>query len=444
MIIESVRTEGLGDSTYILAHDGLGLIVDPQRDIDRFTSIVETLGIEIRWVFETHLHNDYVSGARDISNALDAELVLPAGAAPAYRHRPAFHREELVANGLSIRPLHTPGHTPEHVSYLVIIDGHEEALFSGGSLLVGSSGRSDLLGIERAETLARLQYQSVNRLAQLPDQVGLYPTHGAGSFCTASSAARETSTIGDEKRSNPVLQHADAESFVVAQLSGLVPFPAYYRYMGPTNLEGRPAPDLTPPPVLSRDRFDELDSSVTVVDARPKAAFAAGHIPGSLGMELRDDFGVWVGWVTEFNSPLLLVVDPGQSIDEAQRQLARIGYDRIVGVVIDLPAWDIELSSFPVHDVDSFTARMAEQVPVLDVRAPNEWDSGVIAGSHLRYVPDLAGTGAVLQGIDPDRPLLIGCETGYRASLAASLLQREGYEPEVLSGAGIPDVLNAI
>lgn len=442
MKIETVRTEGLGDSTYILAHGGLGLIVDPQRDIDRFTSVVEALGIEVRWVFETHLHNDYVSGARDIASALDAELVLPAGAAPVYRHRPAFHGEELTANGISIRPLHTPGHTPEHVSYLVIIDGREEAVFSGGSLLVGSSGRSDLLGTDRAETLARLQYQSVNRLADLPDPVGLYPTHGAGSFCTASKAARETSTIGDEKRSNPVLQHSDADSFVAAQLSGLVPYPAYYRFMGPTNLEGRPEPDLTPPRAVSRDRFEELDASVTVIDARPKAAFAAGHIPGSLGMELRNDFGIWVGWVTEFNSPLLLVLDPDQSADEAQRQLARIGYDRIVGVVTDLPTWDIELSSFPIHDITTFTARMGEDVPVLDVRAPNEWDSGVIEGSHRMYAPDLAE--AVPPGIERDCPVLVGCETGYRASLAASLLQRRGYQPEVLIGAGIPDVLDTL
>ncbi len=439
MKIETVRTEGLGDSTYILAHDGLGLIVDPQRDIDRFTSIVETLGVEVRWVFETHLHNDYVSGAREIASALDAELVIPAGAAPVYRHRPAFHGEELSANGISIRPLHTPGHTPEHVSYVVVIDGVEEAVFSGGSLLVGSSGRSDLLGMDRSETLARLQYQSVNRLAELPDAVGLYPTHGAGSFCTASRAARETSTIGDEKRSNPVLQHTDADSFVTAQHSGLVPYPSYYRFMGPTNLAGTPPPDLTPPPVFSSQRFDELDPAVTVIDARPKAAFAAGHIPGSLGMELRDDFGVWVGWVTEFNSPLLLVLDHDQSVDEARRQLARIGYDRVVGVVNDLHSWDLELSSFPVHTVGSFTTRMAEGVPVLDVRAPNEWESGVIEGSHRKYAPDLAV--AVPPEVDRDTPVLIGCETGYRASLAASLLQRHGYQPEVLIGAGIPDIL---
>ena len=439
MKIETVRTEGLGNSTYVLAYDGIGLIVDPQRDIDRFTSIVEGLDIEVRWVFETHLHNDYVSGAREIAKALHAELVIPAGAAPVYRHRPAFHGEELTANGISIRPLHTPGHTPEHVSYLVIIDGIEEAVFSGGSLLVGSSGRSDLLGIERAETLARLQYQSVNRLADLPDPVGLYPTHGAGSFCTASKAATETSTIGEEKRSNPVLQHDDADSFVDAQLSGLVPYPSYYRFMGPSNLEGRPAPDLTPPPVVSRDRFNELDSSVTIVDARPKAAFAAGHIPGSLAIELRNDFGVWVGWVTEFNSPLLLVLDPDQSVDEAQRQLARIGYDRIVGVITDLPAWDIKLSTFPVHDVRSFTARMAEKVPVLDVRAPNEWESGVIEGSHRRYTPDLAKAPPTI--LDPAAPVLVACETGYRAFLAASLLERQGYHPEVLIGAGIPEVL---
>ncbi|MEX1037305.1 MAG: MBL fold metallo-hydrolase [Acidimicrobiia bacterium] len=439
MQIETVRTEGLGDSTYVLAHNGRGIIVDPQRDIDRFTSVVDNLRVEVRWVFETHLHNDYVSGAKDVARALGAELVLPAGAAPSYRHRPAFHREELTANELSIRPLHTPGHTPEHVSYVVIIEGQEVAVFSGGSLLVGSSGRSDLLGMERADSLARLQYRSIKRLADLPDHVGLYPTHGAGSFCTASQAATETSTIGNEKRTNPGLQHTDVDSFVADQLSGLVPYPSYYRFMGPTNLKGLDPVSLTPPPVIDREGFDEIDPEVTIVDARPTADFASGHIPGSLSMELRKDFGVWVGWVTPFNSRLLLVLNPDQSVEEAQRQLARIGYDRIVGVATDLDDWDIDLSSYPIHDVASFTTRMGGGVHVLDVRAPNEWESGTVDDSIRIYAPDLAT--APPPDLDPSQPVLVACETGYRASLAASLLQRQGYHPEVLIGAGIPEVL---
>jgi len=440
--IETVRTEGLGDSTYILAHGGLGIIVDPQRDIDRFTTVVERLGIEIRWICETHLHNDYVSGAGALADLLHAELVLPAGAAPSYRHRPAFHGEFLTANGLSILPLHTPGHTPEHMSYVVVIEGAEKAVFSGGSLLVGSSGRSDLLGTERADTLARLQYQSINRLAELPDSTGLYPTHGAGSFCTASRAASETSTIGDEKRSNPGLQHDNVDSFVVEHLSDLLPYPSYYRYMGPANLQGLPPAALTPPPALDKDGFDEIDRDVVVIDGRPKADFAVGHIPGSLGLELRDDFGVWVGWVTPFNARIALVLNPDQSVQEAQRQLARIGYDRIIGLVTDLDDWDAELSSYPIHDVDSFIERMDDGVQVLDVRAPDEWESGVIAGSSQIYAPHLA-TGLPAD-LDKSKPVLIGCETGYRASLAASILQREGYLPEVLVGAGLPEVIAAI
>ena len=232
MNIRAIRTEGLGDSTYVLVHDGAAIVVDPQRDVDRFESILNETGAELRFVLETHLHNDYVSGGRDLAQRLGGELVLPSGAAPVFRHRPAFHHEDLNGGPVAIRPIHTPGHTPEHMSYLVVLDGKPTGVFSGGSLLVGSAGRTDLLGEDRADTLARLQYISVNRLAALPDEVGLYPTHGGGSFCTTSAAGKHTSSIGDEKKANPVLAHPDEDSFVNAQLTGLVPYPSYYRYMG--------------------------------------------------------------------------------------------------------------------------------------------------------------------------------------------------------------------
>src|SRR5687768_8944044 len=214
MEIRSIRTPGLGDATYLLSHRGLGVVVDPQRDIDRFLAAAGELEVRVRYVLETHVHNDYVSGGRELAQETGSELVLPAGSGVAFAFTPAFHQEELGGEaGLTIRPIHTPGHTPEHVSYLVLIDGKPAALFSGGSLLVGSAGRPDLLGRPRARQLAVLQYGSVSRLARLPDEVGLFPTHGEGSFCTASGAGRSTSTIGEEKRSNPVLAYPDAEAF---------------------------------------------------------------------------------------------------------------------------------------------------------------------------------------------------------------------------------------
>ena len=220
MQIHNVRTPGLGDNTYVLVHEGIGVVVDPQRDFDRFESILNETGAGLRFVLETHLHNDYISGGRDLARSAGGELVVPAGAAPVFRHRPAFHHEYLDGGPLVIRPIHTPGHTPEHTSYLVVIDEEPVALFSGGSLLVGSAGRPDLLGFDRADSLARLQYRSVNRLAELPESVGLYPTHGAGSFCTSSGAGALTSTIGQEKKTNPVLTYPDEDSFVAGQLSG--------------------------------------------------------------------------------------------------------------------------------------------------------------------------------------------------------------------------------
>ncbi|MGH3650201.1 MAG: MBL fold metallo-hydrolase, partial [Acidimicrobiia bacterium] len=236
MRIETIRTEGLGDSTHVLVRDGVGVVVDPQRDIDRFEVVLARIGADLRLVIETHLHNDYVSGGRDLARKTGAELVMPAGAAPVFGHRPAFHHEDIDLGSFAIRPIHTPGHTPEHASYLVIVEGKERAVFSGGSLLVGSAGRTDLLGDDRAETLARLQYGSVNRLADLPETVELYPTHGAGSFCTTTAAGNLTSTIGVERKTNRVLSYESEDAFVKGQLTGLVPYPSYYRHIGPLNL----------------------------------------------------------------------------------------------------------------------------------------------------------------------------------------------------------------
>jgi glyoxylase-like metal-dependent hydrolase (beta-lactamase superfamily II)/rhodanese-related sulfurtransferase len=438
--IRAIRTEGLGDTTYIVAHGGVGVVIDPQRDVDRFLPAIDELGVELRWVLETHLHNDYISGARDLARALQAELVLPAGAAPVYRHTAAFHNEELSHNGLTIRPIHTPGHTPEHMSYLLVIDEASSAVFSGGSLLVGSAGRSDLLGIERSDTLARLQYQSVNRLGQLPDDTGLYPTHGAGSFCTATVASSAHSTIGVETRANPVFSHPDEDTFVAAHLSGLAPYPSYYQHMGPANVQGLPAPDLTAPPNLTEVEFGAL-GDVVVVDARPKRDFADGHIPGSLGIELRSDFGVWVGWIAPFNSHLVLVLNRKQDVGEAQRQLARIGFDRIEGVVRDVNDWAMELAGHQVVDAGMARSLFADGTQLLDVRAPSEWTNSASAGITNCYVPDLVDF--VPASLDPTRPVLIACETGYRASIAASLVATRGYEPIVLVDAGVPELLTS-
>lgn len=428
--VETIRTEGLGDSTYILIHEDLALVVDPQRDTDRFEAVLNETGATLRLVLETHLHNDYVSGGKNLADSFDAELVMPAGAAPVFRHRPAFHREDIELGTLVIRPLHTPGHTPEHMSYLVIVDDHEIAVFSGGSLLVGSAGRSDLLGNDRAETLARLQYGSVNRLAKLPDSVDLYPTHGAGSFCTTSGAGKTSSTIGEEKKTSPVLSYEDEDSFVKGELSGLLAYPSYYRYMGPLNVVG------VEPPDLAIDVVTDVPTGTTVVDARPRDDFARAHLPGALAIELGESFGVWTGWLTEFNSPLTLVLNQNQDINEALRQLARIGYDDVRGVLRPSEGF---LESFRTVDTSEFARAVSQGAQVLDVRAPHEWETGAIEGSVLSYLPDLAR--AIPDQLDRSRPVWVLCATGYRSTTAASILQANGFEPVLLSRDGATQVL---
>ncbi|MEV4471290.1 MBL fold metallo-hydrolase [Nonomuraea sp. NPDC049504] len=438
MEIITFRTPGLGDQSYLLVHEGKGVLVDPQRDIGRFLDAVTERDLELRLVLETHLHNDYVSGAQQAASRTGAELVLPAAAAAAYPYTPAFHLEDLAAGGgLSIRPLHTPGHTPEHTSYLVLIDGEPVAVFSGGSLLVASAGRADLLGPERAPTLARLQHGSLHRLAALPRDVGLYPTHGEGSFCTTTGAGRHTSTIGAEQDGNPLLALPTAAALADELLADPMPIPAFYAYIGPANTLGvppAPGPDL--PEITVADLTDE----VHVLDIRPRAAQAAGFLPGSTGIELADDFGSWAGWLLPYGEPIALVAEPGQDVAEARTQLTRIGLDDVRGVIGDLGT--AATARFQLAELPTFLNRLPG-AQILDVRMPSEHRAAPLPGAIERFLPDLITDGIPAE-LDPDRPVLVACGSGRRAAIAATILTRHGYEPVVLTGAGAPQVAAAV
>ena len=440
MKVTSIPTAGLGDATYLLTHDGGGVIIDPQRDVERFERAVLDAGVRLTHVLETHIHNDYVSGGREMARRTGARLVMPAAAGVAFDHIPAFHNEDLPGGPVVIRPLHTPGHTPEHMSYAILVDGEAVAVFSGGSLLVGSAGRSDLLGEDRAEQLARLQYLSVHRLAGLPDETGLYPTHGEGSFCTASGAGRSVSTIGMERRTNPVLAYPDVDAFVTGQLAGLQPFPAYYAHMGPINLMG-PEP-LTVPELDVLDPSD-LPDHAELVDIRPRAAYAAGHIPGSLGLEMSDQVAVWAGWLLPFDSPVVLVAEPGQNVEEVARQFGRIGFDQVLGVVYGVSGWAQaggSPASFETRTTGELAAAMAagEDLQVLDVRSPGEWEACHLEGSVHRYVPHLKE--GLPEGLDRSETVWVTCGSGYRAFVASSFLEAAGLRLVVVTPEGVPDV----
>ena len=440
MDIHSFRTPGLGDSTYVLEHEGAAILVDPQRDIDRFLGAIEDRGLHLAMVLETHLHNDYVSGAEQASLRTGAQLVLPAAAAPAYRHTPAFHLEELDGpEGLRIRPLHTPGHTPEHTSYVVLLDGTEVAVFSGGSLLVGSAGRPDLLGPERADTLARLQYISLHRLAGLPAEVQLLPTHGEGSFCTASGASQHTSTIGAELQSNPLLQIDTPDALAKEMLKAPMPIPGFYRYMGPTNTLGVPPMPSATVPRLSITELDAVPDrdKVHIVDMRPRTDQARGVLEGTVAVEFGDDFGSWTGWLVPYNEPVVIVANPDQDLDAAITQLRQIGFDSIVGVVNDVRGGALH-SDFSLVDIP--TARelaSRDEVQVLDVRMPSEVADTSLPGAVTRFVADLYTKG-IPRELTTERPVLVACASGRRAVIAASLLTAQGYDVEVLNPEGSP------
>jgi hydroxyacylglutathione hydrolase len=327
------------------------------------------------------------------------------------------------------------------MSYVVLLDGVPVAVFSGGSLLVGSAGRSDLLGEQRAPQLARLQYLSVMRLAELPEDTGLYPTHGEGSFCTSVAARTSSSTIGLERRTNVVLQYSDADAFVAGQLAGLQPFPSYYTHMGPINLMG---PEPLASPVLPELEPSALPEGGFLVDVRPRASFAAGHVPGSIGLEMSDRVGVWAGWLLPFDAEVVIVAERGQDAHEVRIQFGRIGFDHVAGVLYDLDSWaesNGALASFETKTFQQLHAALTSQAPpqVLDVRAPGDWELGSLAGSILRYTPHLVD--GLPAELDRDRDVWVVCASGFRAMAASTYLEQGGFRPVVVTEGGVSDVL---
>jgi hydroxyacylglutathione hydrolase len=325
-----IETPTLGDRSY-LVHDGeTALVVDPQRDIDRVTALADELGVRITHVAETHMHNDYVSGGLALSRAYGASYLVNKAEPVGFARTPVSDGDCVeVSDAFRVRVAATPGHTFNHLAYVLEAGNEVAGVFTGGSLLFGSTGRTDLLGAEHAERLARAQYASARRLArELPDSAEVFPTHGFGSFCAATQAGGKSSTIGREKRANHALtQHEEA--YVAALLAGLDAWPAYYARMGPANLAGAQAPDLAPPLRASAaELVRRIQAGEWVVDLRDRVAFAAGFLPGSLSFPLDGSFVTYLGWLIPHGMPVTLIGETPQDVALAQRELVRIGIDR--------------------------------------------------------------------------------------------------------------------
>lgn len=434
--VRAIVDEGLGNSSYLVeVAERRALVVDPSRDPLPYLRAAAAWDLQIAWVAETHLHADFVSGAGEL--AREGATVLGAREAGlAFPHRPLEDGEEVDLGGLRLRALATPGHTPEHLSYL-LLDGREPlGVFTGGALLPGWVARTDLIAAERTEPLARALYRSIrDRLLRLPDETPVYPTHGGGSYCSAPASRERVTTIGRERETNPLLASPNEESFVRDLLGSFGTYPTYFGRLREVNRRG-PVLYGTEPPSLTTLRPAEvrrlLADGAELVDVRPVGDFAAGHVPGALSIELRPAFASWLGWLVPEDRPLVFVLNPGQDRNDLVRQALKVGYEKLAGELAGgMPAWRADGFAEATVGVEEITRRT--NGTVLDVRQANEFASGHLPGAlHIEL-------GSLAEANDlPPGPLAVMCGHGERAMTGASLLERAGRRDltVLLGGAG--------
>jgi hydroxyacylglutathione hydrolase len=454
LTVEVIETSSLGDRSYLASDGDVAVVVDPQRDVDRVIAAAGRLGVRIALVLDTHVHNDYVSGGLDLARLTGAEYGLAAADEVPFDRRPLSDGDvvELSAH-LRVRAVATPGHTFHHLSYVLEGEDGPVGVFTGGSLLFGTTGRTDLLGEQHSEELARHQHASVRKLAAiLPDGARIWPTHGFGSFCSATQASGDSATLGEQKQINPALTLAERD-FVEQTLAGLDAYPAYYAHMGVRNAAGPEPIDLREParaePAELRRR---LAHGEWVVDLRSRKAYVVSHLAGTVSLGLDGPMVTWLGWMIDWGVPITLLGESREQVGEAQRELARIGIDKVAGAAVGTPE---ELAADPGQLRGTPTATFADlaaarqgdtsRLPapevVLDVRTNNEF-----AAAHVTdavHIPLYALKGRLDEV--PAGATWVYCGSGYRATAAASLLEAAGREVVVIDDmvdlaaeAGVP------
>ena len=438
--IVPIVDKGLGNSSYVLdLGDGQGMVIDPERDPTPYLSVAEQKTLRLRWAVETHLHADFVSGGRELA-AQGAQLLAPLESRLLYQYEGLADGDEVDLGGLTLRVVATPGHTPEHCSYLLVDGKDSVALFSGGTLIAGGVARTDLISPDLTEELARLAYRSIkDRLLTLPDDLPVYPTHGPGSFCSASADGRRTTTIGLERRSNPLLQAKDEDDFVRRLTEGLGTYPPYFLRLREMNQSGPGIYGSTPPrlaPLPPEQVVALMEKGAQVIDLRPIADFAGGHVRGSLSIELRDQFAPWLGWLVDPERVLVFVVGSGQNLAEAVRQCLNIGYENFGGYLAGgMRAW--HRSGQPISEIGLLTA---DEIPtthtIVDVRQQNEWESVHAPDAIHLELGDVAEHSDHLSG-----ELVLHCGHGHRAMTGASLLERAGWTDVAVTTASVEELL---
>lgn len=442
MLFEQFYLESLGHASYLLADErtGKALVFDPRRDVGPYFELARRKGFQISYVVDSHGHNDYLSGIREMQNRQRVQALGFAEAELGYDHQPVKDGEMLEVGDLGLEFVHTPGHTPEHMSLLVYdrSAGDEPAiLLSGGALLVGDLARPDLLGgPDQARLAARTFCHTIQqKLLALPDHLEVFPTHVKGSLCGGNIGSRLSTTLGYERRTNAILARvASSEEFVseCIRLDNLPAVPPYWKRMRAQNLAG-PAlvGSLEEPPAMRADEFADTAAAAVLLDTRSPEAFASSHIPGSLNVGLGPSFSTWAGTVLPPDKPYLLILDKPEDLWEAIWQLLRIGYALPAGWLAGgMYEWRTSggqlasLRSTDVHDLKRLTDD--HSVGVLDVRQPAEWADGHIPGADFITGAELPGS---IEDVPADRPVAVVCGSGYRSSVAASLLKAQGRNP---------------
>ncbi len=431
-----IETTGLGDRSYVV-HDGEhALVVDPQRDLDRVEHLLAEHGLTVTHVAETHIHNDYINGGYELARRHGARYLVPGDVDLAYLGEDnvvAVHDGDVFDVGtFEVSVLHTPGHTPHHVSFAVSRDEHPGAVFTGGSLLYGTVGRPDLVAPDLTVKQAHDQWHSAHKLVdELPEETAIYPTHGFGSFCSSIQTAGLQTNLGEEKGINPALTQAE-QDFVDVLLAGLDVFPAYYAHMGPGNAAGPADVDLTLPTIAEPDELRRrIAAGEWVVDLRSREMFAGGHLAGSLNFDLDGAFVNYLGWMIPWGTPVTLLGATTEQVQAAQRELVRIGIDRPAAQAVGGPVfWMADDEQPTTTNRLTFEQLMTEvrdesSAVVVDTRQILEWEAGHIEGATFMpfyEVHDRMGE------LPQDVPVYIYCGSGYRSSVVSSLLQNHGWD----------------
>jgi len=447
MYIEQLYTNCLAEAAYYIESNGEAAIIDPLRETEPYVALAERRGARIKYVFETHFHADFVSGHIDLSRKVNAPIVYGPGADTDYTVYNAKDGEVFPLGNVTIKVLHTPGHTPESSCFLLMDEqGRAHAIFSGDTLFVGDVGRPDLLdGVMTREELASLMYDSLTKkIKTLPDDVIVYPAHGPGSACGKNIGKETYSTIGEQKKFNYALQEMTRETFIEKVTDGILPPPQYFFEDARINKSGYdPIDDViagnTTP--LSQDTFEKaIAAGAILLDTRPADLFEKGFIPGAINIGLNGQFAVWVGTLIDIRRDLVLVTEPGKESETVLR-LARVGYERVAGYLDGgMGAYTGKVDKVYSITATEVTQQINQGAEVLDVRKPGEWHVSHLKGATFLPLGDFPG---ITTPLDKGKPYIVHCGGGYRSMTAISLLKTYGFTNLVNVYGGFGSMLQA-